>query len=303
MEWLFISVVVILLISVIVGIYKGAIKICVSLLTTIVTLVVVFFLTPYVAKILEKATPLDDIIEQQVISTMAKYSTNLMTDEASMGLNEDAIRQVLNAVGVSEAKLEEHGISIEDIANGTVSGQDLKELGISDQVLAGLEEGKNALEKELQEAEVPKDIQSKVIENAQMPEVFKQLLTANNNDEGYEKLGATTFGQYVAKYLSRLVLNIISFIGLFLIITILARAIIFALDIIADLPVLGVLNRLAGGALGAFGALIIIWFLFLIFALAYTAGFGEGIYAMIRENEWLSFIYDHNPIMTMVTKI
>lgn len=305
MNWLVIVIGGIFLISFIVGVYRGAIKICVSLATTIVTLVIVFFLTPVVAKAIEKSTPLDETIEQYVVKAMTKYSTNLMLSENSdgIGINDDSIRQVLKAAGLSEEKLEEHGFTIEDIASGKMSSEDLEGLGISKQVLAGLEEGQAVLESEIKEAEVPKDVQYKVIEAADMPDVFKNLLTENNNNDGYEKLGVTTFGQYVAKYLSGIILNIVAFLGLFIVLTILARAIIFALDIVASLPVLGVINRLAGGVLGAVGALFIVWFLFLLVALVYTAGFGKGLVELIQSNSILSMFYEKNPIMTLVTKI
>ena len=63
MNWLLITVGVIFLVSIIVGICRGAIKIAVSLATTIVTLVLVFFATPYVAKTNEKYTNMDDVIK------------------------------------------------------------------------------------------------------------------------------------------------------------------------------------------------------------------------------------------------
>ncbi|HIW21606.1 MAG TPA: CvpA family protein [Candidatus Dorea intestinavium] len=305
MNWLVITIGAIFLISFIVGVYRGAIKICVSLATTIVTLAVVFFMTPYVTKAIREYTPLDETIEQNVVKAMAKYSTNLMLDENSqnVGLTEDSIRQVLNAAGLSEEQLEEHGFSIEDIASGKMSSKDLEGLGISKQVLAGLEEGQATIEDEIKEAEIPKDVQFKVIEGANMPERFKTLLTQNNNQDGYAKLGAETFGQYVAKYLTSIVLNIIAFLGLFILLTIIARAIIFALDVVATLPVLGFINRLAGGVLGAVGALIIVWFIFLLVALAYTAGFAKEIVQMIEANSILAMFYDNNPIMALITRL
>lgn len=305
MNWLVITIGAIFLISFIVGVYRGAIKICVSLVTTIVTLVVVFFLTPYATKLIKEYTPLDETIEENVVKAMAKYSTNLMLDESSenLGLTEDSIRQVLNAAGLSEEQLEEHGFSIEDIASGKMSSKDLEELGISKQVLAGLEEGQATIENEIKEAEIPKDVQFKVIEGANMPERFKTLLTQNNNKDGYAKVGAETFGQYVAKYLTGIILNIIAFLGLFILLTIIARAIIFALDVVATLPVLGFINRLAGGVLGAVGALVIVWFLFLFVALAYTAGFAKEIVKMIEANSILAMFYENNPIMALITRL
>lgn len=51
------------------------------------------------------------------------------------------------------------------------------------------------------EAEVPKQMQIVAIEGADLPDVFKNLLLENNNSEVYQKLGVTTFAEYVSKYL------------------------------------------------------------------------------------------------------
>ena len=62
------------LICIITGLIRGAVRIIVSLVATIVTLVIVFFATPYVSQTIEKYTPLDDMIRQKVVSTMAGCS-------------------------------------------------------------------------------------------------------------------------------------------------------------------------------------------------------------------------------------
>ena len=71
MNWLLISVSVIIGIGAIVGFARGAVRIAVSLLATVLTLVVVFFATPYVSKAIMSFTPLDDMIEEQCLKTMA----------------------------------------------------------------------------------------------------------------------------------------------------------------------------------------------------------------------------------------
>ena len=77
MNWLTAIVCIIFLISIIVGICKGAIKIAVSLGTVVLTLVLVFFLTPYVNKGITTLTPLDDMIESQVVKTISNDFTSL----------------------------------------------------------------------------------------------------------------------------------------------------------------------------------------------------------------------------------
>lgn len=301
MNWLLITVGAIFLISIIVGICKGAIKIAVSLATTIVTLFLVFFATPYVAKAIAKYTPLDDLIKSQVVSTMANVATSQVTGESG-GLSESSVRKVLEAAGVTEDMLSQYGISIEDIVNGSISSEELAKYGISSNVLDGLsDDKKGSIEDAINEAEIPRDVQVAAIEKADLPDVFKNLLSVNNNSEIYKELGVDTFAQYVGSYLARLIINIVAFLCTFVLITIVLRAIVFALDIVSNLPVLGFINRLAGGAIGVIGALVIVWTVFVVITLLYTTSFGKEMYRMIQSDAILKTIYEYNPIMKLAT--
>ncbi len=150
--------------------------------------------------------------------------------------------------------------------------------------------------------EIPRDTQMMAIENADLPEVFKELLTENNNDETYTELGVSSFAQYAGAFLAKLIVNMIAFLGTFFVITVLLRAVLFGLDVIADLPVLGALNRLAGGAVGLVGALIVVWLLFLVMTLAYTTGPGRFAYESIQSNPILRMLYEVNPIMGLAVR-
>ena len=301
MNWLLITVGAIFLISIIVGICKGAIKIAVSLATTIVTLFLVFFATPYVAKAIAKYTPLDDLIKSQVVSTMANVATSQVTGESG-GLSESSVRKVLEAAGVTEDMLSQYGIFIEDIVNGSISSEDLAKYGISSNVLDGLsDDKKGSIEDAINEAEIPRDVQVAAIEKADLPDVFKNLLSVNNNSEIYKELGVDTFAQYVGSYLARLIINIVAFLCTFVLITIVLRAIVFALDIVSNLPVLGFINRLAGGAIGVIGALVIVWTVFVVITLLYTTSFGKEMYRMIQSDAILKTIYEYNPILKLAT--
>lgn len=301
MNWLLITVGAIFLISIIVCICKGAIKIAVSLATTIVTLFLVFFATPYVAKAIAKYTPLDDLIKSQVVSTMANVATSQVTGESG-GLSESSVRKVLEAAGVTEDMLSQYGISIEDIVNGSISSEDLAKYGISSNVLDGLsDDKKGSIEDAINEAEIPRDVQVAAIEKADLPDVFKNLLSVNNNSEIYKELGVDTFAQYVGSYLARLIINIVAFLCTFVLITIVLRAIVFALDIVSNLPVLGFINRLAGGAIGVIGALVIVWTVFVVITLLYTTSFGKEMYRMIQSDAILKTIYEYNPILKLAT--
>ncbi|WP_346663032.1 CvpA family protein [uncultured Merdimonas sp.] len=301
MNWLSMTVGAVFLICLIVGFMRGAVKIIVSLAATLATLVIVYFATPYVADALETYTPLDDMIRSQVVSTMAEGASASFGGEEEK-MDADSVRRVLGAAGVSEEKLKEYGITIEDIVNGEVTSQDLAELGISRDVLDGLtgEEG-TPMEEIIAGADVPRDLQISAIEGADLPEIFKNLLMENNNSEMYRQLGAETFVQYAGDFLAGLALNVAAFLCTFILITILVRAIVFALDIVSNLPVLGALNRLAGGVIGLSGALIIVWTAFVVITLLYVTSFGKELYTMIETDNFLSVLYQYNPIMSLAT--
>lgn len=303
MNWLSMLIGAVFLICMIVGFMRGAIKIIVSLAATIVTLVLVWFATPYAADALAKYTPLDDMIKSQVVSTMANAAASqLGGGEEAGGMDADSVRKVLQAAGVSEETLAQYGITIDDIVNGNISSEDLARFGISSDVLNGLqgEEG-TSMEDIITSAEIPRDVQIQAMEGADLPEIFKSLLTENNNSEMYSRLGAETFAEYVGDFLAKLILNILAFLCTFILVTIVVRAVIFALDIVSNLPVLGILNRIAGGIIGLGGALIIVWTAFIVITLLYVTSFGKEMYELIDTDLFLKTLYQYNPIMEIAT--
>lgn len=304
MNWLLITVIMIFLICIVVGAVRGAIKIAVSLLTTLLTFVIVSFTTPYAAKAIVEFTPLDDVIETQISNTIADaVASQIMgvNEESEEGLSEEGVRKALKAAGVDESTLADYGITIEDIVEGRVSKSELAQYGISGNVLDGVNSGQHTARETIDEADIPRDVQMEVIQNADVPEVYKKLLTENNNSEIYRQLGVETFAQYVGSYLAKLLINIVSFLCTFLLVTIVFRAIVFALDIVAELPGIGVLNHLGGGILGILGALVIVWLLYLIITLLFTTAVGKLLFEMIQDNEFLKTLYEYNPVMKLAT--
>ena len=300
MDWLLLVIGGIFLIGFGIGVYRGAIRIAVSLVTTIVTIIVVVFATPHVAKLISDKTPLDDMIISQVSKTMANAATSqvLDGDGDTANVSEEDVRKVLEAAGITEEQLAQYGISVSDIVNGNISGDELAQYGISSSLLDGLRNS-GTVEKAIEEAEIPRDVQMAAIEKAELPEIFKELLSTNNNSEIYNELGAETFAQYVGRFLAKLIINIIAFLAVFILLTIVLRAVIFALDVVSNLPVLGFVNRLAGVGAGLLCALVVVWVLFIIITLLYTTSFGKEMYDVILGNDITKMIYENNPIMKL----
>ena len=256
MNWLLVTVMIIFLISIVVGAVRGAIKILVSLVTTLVTFLIVFFAAPYVSDAIAKFTPLDEAIETQVSNAIANAAVSQLAGGSEGGMTADNVRRALGAAGLNEDTLAQYGITVEDIVNGNISKSELSKYGISGSVLDGLLGGQQAAAEAIEGTEIPREMQMEAIQNADLPDVFKNLLTVNNNSEIYKQLGVETFAQYVGGFMAKLFIDIVSFLCTFLLVTIILRAIVFALDIVADLPGIGAVNHLAGALLGVAGALV-----------------------------------------------
>ena len=145
--------------------------------------------------------------------------------------------------------------------------------------------------------DLPKDTQIREIENSMLPQFLKDALLENNNTAIYEELDVTTFPEYVAAYISPMILNVVSFLVTFLIAIILVSALMYAVNIIGELPLLGAINHLAGGVLGIGLGCIIVWIAFLVLTLIYTTEIGTTCYAMVEQSAILTFLYNHNPLL------
>ena len=264
-NWLLIIVATIFIICIVVGYVRGFLKLGISLLSTVLTLVLVSILSPYVADALENYTPVDDYIEAQIVETFMPEITE----------------EQLSQIDLSGTPLS--GLSEEDLEN--LNNLDWDMLGITaDDIL-------NLI------GEIPKDTQIQEIENAPIPQFLKDQLIENNNSTIYGELGVNSFPSYVAAYISRLVLNLLSFLVTFLLAIIIVKALMFAVNIIGELPVLGLVNHIAGGALGLVLALVIVWVGFLVMTLAYTTGPGEACFNMMEKSQVLRFLYNTNPLL------
>ena len=304
MDWVIWTIGGIILAGFIIGVYRGALRIAVSIVTAIATIFITVYVTPYIAGIVEDKTPLDDSIKEYVVSTMVDAVDTLMPAEnIGTGLTKERVEKVLKAAGVSKKKLKKAGITIEDIVEGKVQKDDLKELGVSAKILDGqkhLEQA--AVEELLVKEDIPKDIQLKAIESADLPAVFKKLLTENNNAEIYTKLGVETFAQYVGTYLAKLMIHVASFLAIFLLVTIILRAFVFALNVVNEIPVFGMMNRLAGGVAGAAFSLIFVWFILIVVTMFYTTDIGKEIYQTVQGNSLTKIIMDNNPLLNISIK-
>ena len=264
-NWLLIIVGVIFLVSMVVGGIRGFFKIGLSLLSTALTIVLVLFLSPFVADALQNHTPVNDVIEKKVVEA---FMPEISTEElGSMDLSGTALGE----------------LSPDEIASLNEADWDM--LGITPQDILSVM------------GEIPKDVQIKEIESAPLPTFLKNALMENNNATIYDELGVQTFPEYVASYIARLAIRVISFLVTFLLAIIIVKALMVAVNIIGELPVIGFFNHLGGAVLGIFIALVIVWLGFLVVTVCYSTKAGTACFDMIEKSQILTLLYEKNPLL------
>ncbi len=139
--------------------------------------------------------------------------------------------------------------------------------------------------------------QTKFIESLPLPQSIKDQMETFNNENGYQKLGATDFGSYIINYFASLIMNILAFVVTLLVSWLIIRLILGALSVFSRLPIVGTTDRLLGILLGFIQGLFIVWGLFLVLSMFATTEAGAGLMQEINNSSILSMLYNMNPFL------
>lgn len=144
--------------------------------------------------------------------------------------------------------------------------------------------------------------QTELIEGLPFPGILRDLMLDYNNDEGYRNLNVSTFEDYIVNFIATAILNVISFIVATILVHILLRVVLTALDVLAHIPLIGGLNRLLGLIMGLVQALFLIWVFFLVLSMAAGTEAGMQLMSMVQESPMLSYLYNSNLFLQIVLR-
>lgn len=142
--------------------------------------------------------------------------------------------------------------------------------------------------------------QAELIGRLPLPKMFRDQLLEHNTDEGYQRLGVSTFRDYIVQFSATVILNVVSFIAALLLVQIALRIAIAALDILTKAPVLSQINRAAGLLLGLLQMLFLLWIFFMVLSAVSATEAGLYLMSMVQESRLLSYLYDSNLFMRIV---
>ena len=273
------------------GFRSGFVKKLASMVALVLSVILVAFFLPYITGFLQERTPVYDMITDQCRRVVAEQTADLLTGNqageetgGSPELDREQIKGLLEANGYDSAVVD--SLSDEQL-------QSYVQQYAQDYLQQSSQESQST-------AEPGRLEQMEIIENLPVPQVLKDLLQDHNNAEGYENLQVSTFQDYVINFISVIILNLVSFIAAVILVRILLRVAITALDIISHIPVFNTVNRLAGLLLGLVQGLFWIWVFFLLLSMFSATETGLWLMSMVQESQLLSTLYETNLFMQIV---
>ena len=135
------------------------------------------------------------------------------------------------------------------------------------------------------------------IDSYEMPDFIKSYLKTEHTTEMLE----LDFNNYISNKVADLIVKAASFVIAFLVIEIILVLLCVVLNVVMKLPVLKTLNRAGGLITGLVGGLLVVWIFFLVITLLCSTEFGKVCMRMIGDGEVLSFLYNVNPLMQILT--
>lgn len=148
--------------------------------------------------------------------------------------------------------------------------------------------------------ELGRNDQIALIDGLPIPNALKEDLRENNNGVIYTMLESDDFGEYVSSYMARLFLRIMIFVVSIVLAVLVAKLIGLILNGISHVPILSLVNRLGGFAVGAVKGIFIIWIVFLVITLMSGTSFGGYLYRQIEQDVIANIVYEKNPLVWLL---
>lgn len=149
----------------------------------------------------------------------------------------------------------------------------------------------NSLMEETEEAVLSGE--AAVMESLNLPQEIRDILLENNGSD-LEIPGTDRIIEYVSDYVAGMIINGAGFVILFFAVYIIMHVIMRCLDLMAKLPVVSGINKIAGALLGGVQGLFFVWLLLLLVTAFSQSGWARAVIGQIEASRWLSFLYRYN---------
>jgi uncharacterized membrane protein required for colicin V production len=141
------------------------------------------------------------------------------------------------------------------------------------------------------------------LEELPLPGDLIDSILESYGEKEYDQLIGETLADYLSAAIASVIVNGVAGFLSFTLAMVLIRILIFALDRAVSLPVIKTFNRIGGGMAGAVQGLLVIWIAFLAVTLLYSTAWAKEGYRLIREDTFLTFLYNNNILLQLLNNL
>ncbi|WP_066685748.1 CvpA family protein [Christensenella intestinihominis] len=133
-----------------------------------------------------------------------------------------------------------------------------------------------------------------IVSTAGLPFPFDQLVSSNMTNQVFEAQGFHTVSEYFGYTITNVVVNIFSFLVIYLIARIVISLLVNAVNYASPLPVLRKCDSLAGGAVGVLRGFLGMFALFMIIPVILISMPADFITPILNDSPMATFFYESN---------
>ena len=145
--------------------------------------------------------------------------------------------------------------------------------------------------------------QTVLIDQMNIPDFLKSALLENNNSVVHSLFQTEKLQDYIASYFANICLNIISIVFVAVVLYIIMKLFLGALNIVSKLPIISTVNRICGLAIGGAKGIFVVWFVGIILMFFYYNEAFQQFFILLEKSHITMFLYHHNLLLMMVLKI
>lgn len=143
-----------------------------------------------------------------------------------------------------------------------------------------------------------------LLEGVNLPDNVKQQISEKLNIQDSLNSAAADATATISTYVANMIIYALSYVVVFIVAWLAIFIVGKLLNLLAKLPGLMQVNKLAGFAVGAAQGILIIWILCIIITIMSGTQAGQTAYAYINDSSLLSFIYNNNLLMNfLISKV
>lgn len=149
-----------------------------------------------------------------------------------------------------------------------------------------------------EKVEVYDEVQA--VMDIQLPHALQEKILENNTTQMYIDLGVSNFYEYVGSYIARWIIRVVTFVITLIVVLLFMKIFVFSILVIANVPLLGSVNKIGGLLVGLLGAIVILWLMFIVADLLHQMEWASEFVYEVTQYKFFEIIYRENPIMGLL---